>query len=245
MCRRFIICSEDYLRSVLFSSCFFVTNFFHYFPSSITNLWSPTFIMTGSNWSNLSLASFAAVLNASREICDDILIQSPSNNFSAFAILEFLSSGNITIGFNDSTITSNVSRLCAYNISSNISEPLNLYGQASLYPPWLTYGGAAILIPVAAIGSALNGFIIRILSYATDRTAPDVIQMNVAICDALDGVLGMVAMVAASVVTSATTREKITMITALLFLMNITFEDLTTMLLLGLRTRQVSTKSKV
>ena len=202
--------------------------------------------MSDAHWSDFSKNDFVAVLNSSHEICDDMLDSSPSTNFSGLAITYFesLTTNNIPIASNSSTIISNGSHICNKTIASNTSTPLNFDEQGSFYPPWLLYGGGVTLIPVGVLGCALNAFIIRVLSFAPDRSALDVIQMNIAICDALDGLLAVGAMVAASVIGSWQARERITRITALLFLFNITFEDLTTILLLVLRTRQVSAKLK-
>ena len=93
---------------------------------------------------------------------------------------------------------------------------------------------------VAAAGGVLNALLAWVLGWAPDRSSMDVIQMNVALCDAINGVLGIFIVIAISVTHTATSLRIVNNVAALLMLIDVIFEDLSSMLIMGLRTRQVS-----
>ena len=125
------------------------------------------------------------------------------------------------------------------NVTANATVASPHYFEKAQHPAWLLYGGSPVMIFVAASGCVLNGFLVWVLSQASDRSAMDVIQMNVALCDCLDGVLGIIAIVIITTLDKGVGLGTVTAVAGALLLVNVTFEDLSSMLIMVLRTRQV------
>ena len=107
------------------------------------------------------------------------------------------------------------------------------------FPQWLAVLGTCLVIPVAFMGCVLNGLVIWVLGCAPTRSAVDVIQLNVAICDLASGIMGIGGAIAAKMASRGFEFYTAFSLDNLGLLINITFEDLTSMLIMGLRTRQV------
>ena len=107
------------------------------------------------------------------------------------------------------------------------------------FPQWLALLGTCLVIPVAFMGCVLNGLVIWVLGCAPTRSAVDVIQLNVAVCDLAGGILGVGSAFAAKLASRGADFIAVLSLNNLGILVNITFEDLSSMLLMGLRTRQV------
>ena len=97
----------------------------------------------------------------------------------------------------------------------------------------------SLVIPVALLGCVLNLLVIWVLGSARDRSAVDTIQLNVAVCDLAGGILGVGGAIAAKLASRGAQFYAAFAFGNLGILVNITFEDLSSMLLMGLRTRQV------
>ena len=107
------------------------------------------------------------------------------------------------------------------------------------FPDWLSVVCTSLVIPVALLGCVLNLLVIWVLGSARDRSAVDTIQLNVAVCDLAGGILGVGGAIAAKLASRGADFIAALSLNNLGILVNITFEDLSSMLLMGLRTRQV------
>ena len=110
------------------------------------------------------------------------------------------------------------------------------------FPDWLAVVGTSLVVPVALLGCVLNLLVIWVLGCAVDRSAVDTIQLNVAVCDLAGGILGLGGTIATRIASRGADFYAAFSLDSLGILVNITFEDLSSMLIMGLRTRQVGTK---
>ena len=156
----------------------------------------------------------------------------------------FFGGGNLSSTLLNGTSLDNVSVIVSNEtlFSDNDTEDTSGY-TGSQHPTWLLRIGAPLMGLVAATGGVLNTLLAWVLGSAPDQSSMDVIQMNVALCDAVHGVLGIVIVIAISVTEEGPTLSIVNKVSALSMLANVTFEDLSSMLIMGLRTRQVKPKA--
>ena len=109
------------------------------------------------------------------------------------------------------------------------------------YFSWLDFLGFTLLPLLSFCGTALNGFILWVFGLEQTRSNGDVVQMNLAICDVIDGILGSSLFIASRFVMVSWPMEgfKIFFLALCMNVGAIYFEDWTTMLVTVLRTRQV------
>ena len=131
------------------------------------------------------------------------------------------------------------------NITTNGTLPFDPHGPAPGFMgtlAWTDYLRFTLIIVNASAGSFLNGFILWVLKQAPNLKPLEIIQMNQAAFDLIDAIFGHACDIAARV---AVTKDAflgavIFHVDLLLLMIGITLEDLMTIFLSILRTKQVN-----
>ena len=155
---------------------------------------------------------------------------------------------NSTMVGNDTTDGFALSLVCA---SENSSHNATFHNGAtvttiSLNPVfqlgWIDYLLFVVMVSISLLGQSLNGFLLWVLSKAPNRNPVEWFQMNLAVSDVMDGFLGLITLFAARIMfpKNALAGLKVFLTYDLLVFVNVAIENLTTIFVTILRTRQVS-----
>ena len=122
------------------------------------------------------------------------------------------------------------------------AEPFLPFSVHMEYFSWLDYAGFLFQFLLALCGSILNGFILWVFGREESRSFGDVLQMNMAICDVIDGIMGSSIITASRVIMVSwpMTGFKTFFVSVCFNMAAVYFEDLATVVVTVLRTRQVS-----
>ena len=130
------------------------------------------------------------------------------------------------------------------NSSANGSLTFDPYGPAPGPLGVITWSDCLWFVLVSfngCIGSILNGFLLWVLAWAPNQGLLDIIQMNKAATDLIEGILGVALMISARIMVA-----KNVFVGTLLFhidhtlvMIGIAIEDMTTIFLSVYRTKQV------
>ena len=153
--------------------------------------------------------------------------------------------------YNDSGVFQKFNNSIRGIILDNVDDIFRFNNQSAFYNdsefaqprrvPWLRNVGTGIFIPTVGAGCCLDGLILWVLGSSKDRVPVDAIQMNLAASDLINGFLGIPVIVAARLINEGgiSIEWKVRNLFTLVILFNVTFENLTTMLITGLRAKQV------
>ena len=106
---------------------------------------------------------------------------------------------------------------------------------------WVDYVGFVALGLISVLGSLLNGFVVWVLAQDPQRSFIDGMYMNQAVGDLLDGSLGLILLSWARIIMSYDWRKGLWgfFVSTILFMTNVTVEDITTIIVTFVKTRQV------
>ena len=132
-------------------------------------------------------------------------------------------------------------------VNSSVDDPaLTVYSAEMSELSLIDWFGFAIQAILAIANPVLNGFMAWVFYGVRFRTPMDVVQMNQAACDLIDGCLGPAMFVWSRILLlenqTSLTAYQLHAVSVILSLVCVTYEDLTSIFLSLLRTKQVSVR---